>query len=1026
MRKRNLLLSFSVLLSFMLFTFQAAFAQSQKIQGTVKTPSGEALPGVSVLEKNTYKGTVTDLSGFFTIDVSSTDATLVFSFIGYKTTEVPVNGKSSLQVVLEENVEGLEEVVVVGYGSVQKSDLTGSVSSVKMKTIPMKPSNSIDGLLQGQSAGVQVISSSDNPGAGSTIRIRGGSSYRSGNEPLVVVDGFPIGTAGDIKQISPSDIESMEILKDASSTAIYGSQGANGVIMITSKKGAKNSTEVTFSQQNTISEFTSELNLWRNPLLMGVLSNESRVNGGFRALYVGQSLNGVYYPSLTELKTIGVTNWDDVVFRNPVSNNTNLAVRSQNDKTQFSLSTTYFTDEGVYIDDDYEKLNVNLNVNHKVYDKLKVGTNVVFSKGNRNDNGGLAYWRNPIYPVYVDNNPANGYYLIGTQDYSHPIALTEHRTNISESLDFMGSAFAEAQLLSSLTIKSQVNYKYGKSFREFYNPKVYTEDGTFNNGAGGIDNWDANRLVSETFMTFDKTINDVHKINAVAGFSYDYTKARSSSLRAYGFLNESLGSGNLAVGDPDQQAVDNALSEEVLYSWLGRLNYVFNDKYLATFTMRADGSSRFGSNNQWAMFPSGALGWKMHNEEFIKSLGVFDELKLRASYGISGNKNPIPLYTINSRYGEDQYYVNGGWQTAIGPGYVVGWDSQTGKKIWGGIPNPDVKWETTRQLNIGTDMAFFNRRLRVIVDYYDKYTNDLLRERFLSPSSSYDKMWVNGGEIKNQGIELTIDGDVIAKNDWKVSGALMFSRNRNEVTSLGNELSFGLNTDPNTGMKYEFNSSTVEAFRAKPNILAIGEAVNVFYGHKVEGIVQSQAEGLAAGLTGKDAMPGEFKYVDLNEDGVINEKDRTVIGDPNPDFIASLNLQISYKNLDLAMFFNGSFGQDIFNTKAFGEPSNMPLRWTMDNPTNDYPSLRDGRNIYLSDWYIQDGSYLRLQNVSLAYNIDQLGLSWFKRGRIYMNATNLFTITGFDGYDPELGADGIYWGGYPKLRKWTLGVELTF
>jgi len=323
-------------------------------------------------------------------------------------------------------------------------------------------------------------------------------------------------------------------------------------------------------------------------------------------------------------------------------------------------------------------------------------------------------------------------------------------------------------------------------------------------------------------------------------------------------------------------------------------------------------------------------------------------------------------------------------------------------------------------------MAFFNRRLRVIVDYYDKYTNDLLRERFLSPSSSYDKMWVNGGEIKNQGVEITIDGDVIAKNDWKVSGALMFSRNKNEVTSLGNELSFGLNTDPNTGMKYEFNSSTVEAFRAKPNILAIGEAVNVFYGHKVEGIVQSQAEGLAAGLTGKDAMPGEFKYVDLNEDGVINEKDRTVIGDPNPDFIASLNLQISYKNLDLAMFFNGSFGQDIFNTKAFGEPSNIPLRWTMDNPTNDYPSLREGRNIYLSDWYIQDGSYLRLQNVSLAYNIDQLGLSWFKRGRIYMNATNLFTITGFDGYDPELGADGIYWGGYPKLRKWTLGVELTF
>ncbi|MGQ1911111.1 SusC/RagA family TonB-linked outer membrane protein [Marinifilum sp. RC60d5] len=1030
MKKRNRILSLLMMFCCLLMVTLQAKAQSQNVNGVVSDASGVSIPGVSVVEKGTQNGTVTNIDGEFNIQVSSESAIVVFSFVGYKTLEIPVTNQSSLTVTLEEETLGLEEVVVVGYGSVKKSDLTGSVSSVKMDVVPMKPANSIDGLLQGQSAGVQVVSSSDDPGSGSTIRIRGGSSYRSGNEPLVVVDGFPIGNAGDIKQISPNDIASMEILKDASSTAIYGSRGANGVIMITTKKGAKNTTEVTVSQQNTISEFTSDLNLWRDPVLMAELSNESRTNGGFVPLYVGANdPNGVYYPSVSELKSGSWaynTRWDDVVFRTPISNNTNIAIRSQNEKTQFSLSTTYFTDEGVYIDDNYKKLNTNLNVVHKAYDNLTIGTNILFTKGERNNNGGLAYWRNPVFPVYNNDDASKGYYMLGNQDYDHPIALTENKSNTNEFLDFLGSAFAEAQLLPSLQLKSQVNYKFSRSITDFYNPKVYTEDGTFNNGAGGVDNWESSEIVSETFMTFSKTLNEVHAINAMGGFSYRYKKDRSSSLRAYDFLNESLRSGNLSSGNPEKQSVDNSLSEEVMYSYMGRLNYTYDSKYLATLTMRADASSKFGKNNQWGYFPSGALGWKMHHEDFIKDLNVFDELKLRTSYGISGNQEPIGAYLINSQYGQDQYYVNGSWQTAIGPGYIAGWDSQTGKKQWGGIPNPDLKWETTRQFNVGFDMAFFNRRLRVIADYYNKYTNDLLRQRWLSPSSAYDLMWVNGGEIKNEGVELTIDADIINKNDWKVSGSLILSRNKNEVVSLGNELAFGLNSDANTGMQYEFNASTIEAFRAKPNILGIGEAVNVFYGYRVDGIIQSSQEGLAAGLSGKDAQAGEFKYVDINEDGVVDSNDRTIIGDPNPDFTASMNLQVSYKNFDLALFFNGSFGQDIFNTKAFSEPSNQPLRWTQDNPTNNYPSLREGRNLLMSDWFVQEGSYVRLQNVSLGYNIPELGISWFKRGRIYMNATNLFTLTDFDGYDPEVGSDGIYWGGYPKLRKWTLGVELTF
>ncbi|WP_246146970.1 SusC/RagA family TonB-linked outer membrane protein [Seonamhaeicola marinus] len=1025
MNKTNRLWLLSAIM--IMFSLTASYGQID-VGGVVTDQSGQPLPGATILEQGTSNGTTTDFDGRFQIKVANEKSIIEVSYVGFLKEILTIGNNTNLSIILKEDVSTLDEVVVVGYGSVKKSDLTGSVASVDMDDIPAKPANSVDGLLQGQVAGVQVTSPSDNPGAGSVIRIRGGSSLRGGNDPLVVVDGFPIGTAGDLKQISPQDIASMEVLKDASASAIYGSRGANGVIMITTKKGSRNTTEVTVSQQNTFSSFTSDLNLWRDPALMAELSNESRINGGFVPLYIGaEDANGVYYPSLSELKNNTwpyYTKWDDVVFRDPVSNNTNIAVRSQTDRTQFSLSATYYTNEGVYIEDDYNKLNLNLNIAHKLFDdKVTVGANVIYSKGKQNNNGGLAYWRNPIFPVYEDNDPTKDYFLVGVQDFSHPVALTENRSNETRFLDLISSAYVDVQLLPSLKFKTQLNYKYRRSINEFYNPKIYTLDGTFNNGSGGISNWDSHETVAESFLTFDKLFNEKHKVTAMGGVSYQYYEARTSNLRAFDFLNESLGSGNLASGNPEQQSVSNGLTETVLYSGLGRFNYTYDDKYLVTFTMRADGSSKFGSNNQWAYFPSGALGWKLHNEKFIEDLNVFDQLKLRASFGISGNQGISP-YLINSRYGQDQYFVNGGWQTTIGPGYAVGQDSQTGKFIWGGIPNPDLKWETTRQFNIGADFSFFKRRLNVTLDYYNKYTDDLLRERLISPSSSYDRMWVNDGEIENRGFEITLDGKIINNDDWGVNGTFIFSKNENEVVSLGNALSSGLNTDALTGMQYEFSGSTVEAFRAVPNILAVGQPINVFYGYRVDGIVQSEADGLASGLTGDLAQPGEFKYVDLNEDGVIDEGDRTIIGDPNPDFSASLNLQFRYKKFDASLFFNGTFGQDIFNTKRFGEPNNTPLRWTQDNLTNNYPSLRDGRNLLMSDWFIEEGSFVRLQNLTVGYNFDLPKL--FKRGRVFVNGTNLFTITDFEGYDPEIGENGIYWGGYPRLRNWTLGLEFTF
>ena len=1004
-------------------------AQSRKITGTVKTILGEGIPGVSIIEKGTLNGTVTNVMGEYQMELSTSNSVMVFSFVGYKTTEIKTEGKTILNVVLEEDVLGLDEVVVIGYGSVKKSDLTGSVSTVKVESLQNTPANSIDGLLQGRSAGLQIINSSQDPGASSTVRIRGGSSLRGSNSPLLVVDGFPLGEAGNLKQINPADIVSVEVLKDASASAIYGSRGANGVIMITTNKAKEGVTTVTVRQQTTLSQFSSDLSLWNNPVLMAQLNNEDRVNANLAPLFIGETnSNGVYYPSVAEIQNGEwpyFTRWDKIVFRDaPVSNNTTVTVNSANERTSFNLSLNYFDEQGIYIKDDYRKGIVKLAVDHKVFANLTIRTSNLFSKNFRNNNGGLAYYRNPLWPVY---NEDGTYFQAGKNDYSHPLALTNHVTNKNNGLDYISSWMADFQIADYLNLKSQVNYKYGSSISDTYYPKVYTESGDFNNGAAGLSNWMGQNMVSETYLTFDKTIAEKHKFNAMIGHSYEYSMSRSSSLSSYDFVNEATGNENMGSGDPEKNRHSNGFSSTKLLSFLGRANYSLKDTYLFTFTMRADGSSKFGANNKWAYFPSGAISWKAHNESFIKSLGIFDELKFRLSYGISGNQGISPYQTL-SRYGVEQYYDNGKWNTAIGPGYVVANEGDNYRfKVWGGIPNVDLKWETTAQSDLGIDMSFLNRRVRVVFDYYVKNTSDLLRERLLSLSSGYNRMWVNDGEIQNKGYEISIEGDMVRKKDFKLSASAIFSKNKNEVVSLGNEITSGLNTDFITGMKYEFWGSSLSNFRQNPNILAIGQPVNVIYGYKVDGIVQTEEEGLAAGLTGAMAKPGEFKYVDLSGDGAISDKDRTIIGDPNPDFTASLSLSADYKNFDAELFLNGVFGNDILYQNMWGGQANtMPLRWTQDNRTNDYPSLRQDRTYYLSDWYVKDGSFVRIQNLSLGYNYFPKDVKWLSKVRFYINASNLYTFTKFKGYDPEVGTNGIYWGGYPRLRKWTFGLDITF
>lgn len=1026
----HVFLSWQIMALCMFFSnIPVSYAQSPDkitVAGCVKDAAGDFLIGATVQVKGISGGTITDIDGNYILKDVPRTATLVFSYVGMQNKEVPVNGKSTINVTLLDDALQLEQVVVIGYGSVKKSDVAGSVTSVKTEALKEIPANSVEGLLQGRAAGLQVINSSQDPGAGATVRIRGGSSLRGSNAPLVVVDGFPLGDAGDLKQINPSDIVNMEILKDASASAIYGSRGANGVIMITTKRAKTGTTNITVRQQITLSQFDTKLDLWRDPVLMASLNNESRINGGLDPLYVGKvSSTGVYYPSVEELQTTWTTNtrWDDLVFRDtPVSNNTTATISSSNDRTVFNLSANFYTDNGMYIKDDYTKGGYNLSVDHNIYDNFKVRFSNILSRGVRNANGGLSYWRNPIYPVYDENGD---YYLTNASDFSHPMAITDLQKNETKSLDVISSVALEWQLFPFLKLTSQLNYKFGKSVSDRYYPKKYTEAGEFSNGQAEIENWEGHNLVSETFANFQKKF-DKHDIGAMVGYSYEYYMSRSSGLTGKDFVNEALGNENMGAGNPEKNEIWNGYSDNKLVSGMFRLNYVYDNKYLLTLTARADGSSKFGKNNKWAMFPSGAVSWKAHEESFIKNLNVFDELKFRFSYGISGNQGISPYQTL-SRYGTDKYYNDGSWATTIGPGYVSGW---TGPgwiyRVWSGIPNPDLKWETTAQADFGIDMAFLNRRLRVSFDYYDKQTSDLLRERNLALSSGYDKMWVNDGKIQNRGFEVTVDADILQTKDWQLSGTLIYSRNRNKVKDLGNTLESGLVTDPMTGMLFEYSGNSLEQYRDYTNILAIGQPVNVFYGYKVDGIVQTLNEGIDAGLSGDYANPGEFKYMNLNGDSEISEADKTIIGDPNPDFTASLALNLSWKKFDVSVFLNGVFGQDVLNTKAFGEPSNSPLRWTPDNPTNKYPSLRDGRQVKISDWWIEDGSFLRVQNLNIGYTFDLPKKSFLSKARIYMNASNLYTFTKFKGYDPEVGLDGVYSGGYPRLRKWTFGLDLTF
>ena len=1004
----------------MLFAALPVYA-GRPLKGHVSA-EGAPMAGASVYIKNSTVGTATDINGEFTLQVDDGDVVVV-EFIGYRTFEQTVNPSVTfLEVALEVDSKTLDDVVVIGYGTMKKSDITGSVTSVKMGDLKDMTSVSIDGMLQGRAAGLQVMNTSQDPGAGSVIRIRGNSSLNGSNTPLVVVDGFPIGDAGNLSQVNPADIESIEVLKDASAVAIYGSRGANGVILISTGKAKGGTTTVSLKHRTTVGQFTADLNVWRDPLLMAEIANEELVNAGLSPLYTGQYNNGVYYPSLLEIKEgkWSNTDWTKICLRTPIINNTTVSVAHSSDKGAINVSANFYGDEGVYKKDNYNKGNVSLNGSYKLAKRFTLQTSNIFSIYKRRVNNSLEYGRNPLWPVYDENGD---YYIASSTDFSHPLLITDNVKNIATGRDLISSLAAEWEIIDGLKLRSQLNYKYQTSVQDVYNASNTSQEAHDLNGVAQINTTLAQDLLTETYLTYSKVFARKHNFTIMAGHSYDYSMARGLNTTSYGFVNDALGNEDMSAGDPQKNVIKNTFSNSKLLSFYGRANYIYDDRYVVTATMRADGSSKFGRNSKWGYFPSGAVSWKMHNEAWLKDVDCLDELKIRASWGLSGNQGISPYQTL-SRYGAEKYWFADKWQTAIGPGYEIGREGANDRYvIWGGISNPDLKWETTRQWNVGVDLSMFRNRLTVTVDYYDKYTKDLLREKYLPLSSSYDKMWVNSGNILNRGFEVTVDGKIVSTKDITFSATFIYSLNRNKVMSLGDATSSGLSTDYLTGMKYEYCGPSLSMFNANPCIYAIGMPMYAFYGYRVDGVIQEGEDPGFMSSDGKDRA-GELRYLDLNGDYTIDEKDRTIIGDPNPDFTASLNLAFRWKNLDVSVFFNGVFGNDVIYNGYTYDPRVKAKRWTVDNPSKRYPSLNSTRSYLFSDYFIQDGSFVRLQNITIGYTIP------FKRIvrslRFSFAVENAFTFSRFDGFDPEVGVDGIYWGGYPRLRRYSIGVDLTF
>jgi TonB-dependent starch-binding outer membrane protein SusC len=973
----------------MVLAYQSAWAQSGVITGRVTSSNGEAIPGVNVLVKGTSQGTITDSDGKYTISVK--EGTLVFSFIGYKTQEVATTDRSVIDLTMEDDITSLGEVVVVGYGVQEKKDITGAVSIVGKEAMESRPNTQFGNLIQGKTSGVQVISPSGKPSVGFSVRIRGTNSISGSSEPLYVVDGVP---SADTRTINPADIESISILKDASSAAIYGAQGANGVVLITTKRGEAGAPRFEFGM------YSGAASVWRT---LDVLNSEQ-----YRDLMteLGQNTDWSQYTANTD--------WQNEIFQPGRSQNYQLSMSGKNDNTSYYISGGWVQQEGTVRSAEMDRYNFKTNLEQKVNNWLTIGTNINYMRYHDVDvsdnqavnQGGVILGMLSTPPNIGIYKPDGTFTSNPFQDWENPVSATDGSDRGFSNSRVLGNVYAEISILPELKFRSNVGIDYSNGIFDYFLDPFRTGFGRGRKGIARNSTNISSFYIIDNTLTYQKTFADVHTFSAMAGSVVQETRWADSYIETNGFSGSSIpttNAGSLIV------AANNKKSEKANASFLGRVTYGFNDKYLLTANFRADASTSFGPGNRWGYFPSFSLGWRLSEEGFMNSISFLDDLKVRFGWGIVGSDQ-----ISSSAYP---------WVGIVAPGanYPIGGVILPGN-YQSSIENKDLKWEETQQTNIGIDLAVLNSRVVFTAEAYLKNTSDLLLQLPVPRSTGFDSGIQNVGKLQNKGLEFMVTTKNFVGNfTWDTDFNISFNRNK-VVDIVGQQVVGG-------GVAGRGNASySVE-----------GKPLGLFFGYRAGGV---------------DPLTGDMYYIGSDEQSTFAPltTDRTFIGNPNPDFIYGMTNTVGYKNFNLSLFIQGTQGNDILNatrietegmTDAKNQSSVVQNRWKAPGDITDIPRAVWGvtNNSRLSTRFVEDGSYLRVKAVTLAYTIPQAILSKIKlnNARVYVTGENLFTLTDYSGFDPEVSAFGndsdnrtkntalgIDYGTYPQARNIIFGVNVSF
>jgi TonB-dependent starch-binding outer membrane protein SusC len=1052
-------------LLFLLLTATAANAQIS-ITGVVVDEKGEFLPGVNVMLKGTSKGTITDVDGKFGIVVDKTWDILVFSYLGYQTQELKVDRSKPMQVVMAEDTKALNEVMVIGYQDVRKKDLTGSVAKVSIDDMIKAPVPTFDQALAGRIAGVNVSSGEGTPGGTMNIVIRGNNSLTQDNSPLYVIDGFPVEDPNAGNSINPNDIESIDVLKDASATAIYGARGANGVIIITTKRGKVGAPSITYDGNFGVQRLTRKIplmNAYEFVKLQAEIQSVENMTGPYGYF---RTYNDKTY-TLEDYRNVEQFDWQDQIFQDALQQSHSVSLSGGTWQNRYTASLSYYDQDGVVIKSNYNRMQGRLGIRIKK-DKFDFDLRTNYSRtvqtGSSPSQSSFSGMNNLFYSVWgyrpvtqpgrdinalIDN--ARDEDVDPTNDYRFNPILSLNNEYNKRVIDYTQyNGFAEYEIMKGLKMKVSGAYNIERRQNEvFSNSKTrYGSPVSTNKVNATVLHSLRQTWLNENILTYQTDIRKEHFINAIAGFTMQSSNIDSYSMQTTNIPNESLGLAGMSQGTPG--VLSSALSEWTMMSYLSRVNYNYKSKYYLTASFRADGSSKFAKGNRFGYFPSASAAWTFTEEDFVQPLiPVLNSGKLRLSWGQTGNNRVGDYDTYATLLILQQNQGNYSTPTAIMSGvYPYNNNENNLGAVPGGLPNKSLKWETTAQTNIGTDLSFLNDRVSVTVDWYSKITSDLLLMATLIPSSGYGSAMKNIGKVQNNGLEFTLNTVNIQRKNFKWSTNFNIAFNRNKVLELAENQETLLT-----------NGYFDQQFVTPNYVARIGYPIGMMYGYLFEGTYKMEdflydgstyklKSGIPYYASEANTQPGFPKYTDINNDGVIDAKDQTMIGRGDPIHIGGLTNNFTFGRFDLSIFLQWSYGANIMNANrlmfesSYGRRRDLNQfaafadRWTFDNQDSDIPRANSSSsNLLISSRIVEDGSFLRLKTVSMGYNVDPKVTRKLKisNARIYMSAQNLFTLHNYSGYDPEVSirnssalTPGLDFSAYPRAMSINAGVNLTF